>query len=160
MYHSSWLAKLCAWTESCPEINERYVSISFITQHPHQPGQPRQDARGNTGILYCQWRQRSEEVILPSRTATGHLLRKVEMDFLSVKHCHCVAFRAFFYCKACHDDITDPKRIKKCGCKRREYSRFFILPHWNPSFPASLPPPLPLIPTPTCGSVCLIILKA
>ncbi|XP_051935935.1 calcium-activated potassium channel subunit alpha-1a isoform X10 [Hippocampus zosterae] len=29
--------------------------------------------------------------------------------------------RAFFYCKACHDDITDPKRIKKCGCKRREY---------------------------------------
>uniref|UniRef100_A0A6Q2XHU1 Calcium-activated potassium channel subunit alpha-1 n=1 Tax=Esox lucius TaxID=8010 RepID=A0A6Q2XHU1_ESOLU len=30
--------------------------------------------------------------------------------------------RAFFYCKACHDDITDPKRIKKCGCKRREYT--------------------------------------
>ncbi|XP_058507608.1 calcium-activated potassium channel subunit alpha-1a-like isoform X2 [Solea solea] len=26
--------------------------------------------------------------------------------------------RAFYYCKACHDDITDPKRIKKCGCKR------------------------------------------
>ncbi|XP_051816350.1 calcium-activated potassium channel subunit alpha-1a isoform X12 [Amphiprion ocellaris] len=29
--------------------------------------------------------------------------------------------RAFFYCKACHDDITDPKRIKKCGCKRPKY---------------------------------------
>ncbi|XP_075894565.1 calcium-activated potassium channel subunit alpha-1a isoform X6 [Nelusetta ayraudi] len=28
--------------------------------------------------------------------------------------------RAFFYCKACHDDVTDPKRIKKCGCKRLE----------------------------------------
>uniref|UniRef100_H3CT89 Calcium-activated potassium channel subunit alpha-1 n=1 Tax=Tetraodon nigroviridis TaxID=99883 RepID=H3CT89_TETNG len=26
----------------------------------------------------------------------------------------------FYYCKACHDDITDPKRIKKCGCKRLE----------------------------------------
>ncbi|XP_039472386.1 calcium-activated potassium channel subunit alpha-1-like [Oreochromis aureus] len=26
--------------------------------------------------------------------------------------------RALFYCKACHDDITDPKRIKKCGCKK------------------------------------------
>ncbi|XP_072347705.1 calcium-activated potassium channel subunit alpha-1a isoform X10 [Scyliorhinus torazame] len=26
--------------------------------------------------------------------------------------------RAFFYCKSCHDDITDTKRIKKCGCKR------------------------------------------
>ncbi|KAA0717770.1 Calcium-activated potassium channel subunit alpha-1 BK channel BKCA alpha [Triplophysa tibetana] len=29
--------------------------------------------------------------------------------------------RAFFYCKSCHDDITDPKRIKKCGCKRMTY---------------------------------------
>ncbi|XP_029554962.1 calcium-activated potassium channel subunit alpha-1 isoform X15 [Salmo trutta] len=29
--------------------------------------------------------------------------------------------RALFYCKACHDDITDPKRIKKCGCKRLLY---------------------------------------
>ncbi|XP_033835153.1 calcium-activated potassium channel subunit alpha-1a isoform X17 [Periophthalmus magnuspinnatus] len=28
--------------------------------------------------------------------------------------------RAFYYCKACHDDISDPKRIKKCGCKRLE----------------------------------------
>ncbi|XP_053306465.1 calcium-activated potassium channel subunit alpha-1 isoform X9 [Spea bombifrons] len=28
--------------------------------------------------------------------------------------------RAYFYCKACHDDITDPKRIKKCACKRLE----------------------------------------
>uniref|UniRef100_A0A673H4R8 Calcium-activated potassium channel subunit alpha-1 n=1 Tax=Sinocyclocheilus rhinocerous TaxID=307959 RepID=A0A673H4R8_9TELE len=30
--------------------------------------------------------------------------------------------RALFYCKACHDDITDPKRIKKCGCKRKRKS--------------------------------------
>ncbi|XP_059180518.1 calcium-activated potassium channel subunit alpha-1a isoform X12 [Centropristis striata] len=28
--------------------------------------------------------------------------------------------RALFYCKACHDDISDPKRIKKCGCKKFE----------------------------------------
>ncbi|XP_028324003.1 calcium-activated potassium channel subunit alpha-1a isoform X10 [Gouania willdenowi] len=32
--------------------------------------------------------------------------------------------RAFFYCKACHDDISDPKRIKKCGCKRLIYSKY------------------------------------
>uniref|UniRef100_A0A8C9WAR6 Calcium-activated potassium channel subunit alpha-1 n=1 Tax=Scleropages formosus TaxID=113540 RepID=A0A8C9WAR6_SCLFO len=32
--------------------------------------------------------------------------------------------RAYFYCKACHDDITDPKRIKKCGCKRCDYVRY------------------------------------
>ncbi|XP_061420870.1 calcium-activated potassium channel subunit alpha-1 isoform X2 [Lethenteron reissneri] len=25
--------------------------------------------------------------------------------------------RAFFYCKACHDDISDAKKIRKCGCK-------------------------------------------
>ncbi|TWW78960.1 Calcium-activated potassium channel subunit alpha-1 BK channel BKCA alpha [Takifugu flavidus] len=35
--------------------------------------------------------------------------------------------RAFYYCKACHDDITDPKRIKKCGCKR-------LSDHVRPSF--------------------------
>ncbi|XP_035467751.1 calcium-activated potassium channel subunit alpha-1 isoform X9 [Scophthalmus maximus] len=29
--------------------------------------------------------------------------------------------RALFYCKACHDDISDPKRIKKCGCKKLIY---------------------------------------
>ncbi|XP_014842779.1 PREDICTED: calcium-activated potassium channel subunit alpha-1 isoform X8 [Poecilia mexicana] len=34
--------------------------------------------------------------------------------------------RAFFYCKACHDDITDPKRIKKCGCKRQIYSKMSV----------------------------------
>ncbi|XP_044514974.1 calcium-activated potassium channel subunit alpha-1 [Gracilinanus agilis] len=31
--------------------------------------------------------------------------------------------RAYFYCKACHDDITDPKKIKKCGCKRSNKTR-------------------------------------
>ncbi|KAB0384388.1 hypothetical protein FD755_006305, partial [Muntiacus reevesi] len=46
--------------------------------------------------------------------------------------------RAFFYCKACHDDITDPKRIKKCGCKRLSpiYSRLLFsctfLPRHDP----------------------------
>ncbi|XP_035848506.1 calcium-activated potassium channel subunit alpha-1a isoform X2 [Sander lucioperca] len=34
--------------------------------------------------------------------------------------------RAFFYCKACHDDITDPKRIKKCACKRLIYSKMSV----------------------------------
>nr|XP_043901529.1 calcium-activated potassium channel subunit alpha-1 isoform X2 [Solea senegalensis] len=34
--------------------------------------------------------------------------------------------RAFYYCKACHDDITDPKRIKKCGCKRLIYSKMSV----------------------------------
>uniref|UniRef100_A0A8C9YF02 Calcium-activated potassium channel subunit alpha-1 n=1 Tax=Sander lucioperca TaxID=283035 RepID=A0A8C9YF02_SANLU len=32
--------------------------------------------------------------------------------------------RALFYCKACHDDITDPKRIKKCGCKKSKKAAY------------------------------------
>ncbi|XP_019738774.1 calcium-activated potassium channel subunit alpha-1-like [Hippocampus comes] len=49
--------------------------------------------------------------------------------------------RALFYCKACHDDVTDPKRIKKCGCKKSKntyngfikaskcaFAFFFLLP--------------------------------
>ncbi|XP_065805636.1 calcium-activated potassium channel subunit alpha-1a isoform X5 [Labrus bergylta] len=32
--------------------------------------------------------------------------------------------RALFYCKACHDDITDPKRIKKCGCKKSKTANY------------------------------------
>lgn len=35
--------------------------------------------------------------------------------------------RALFYCKACHDDITDPKRIKKCGCKKIEEDQHLAL---------------------------------
>ncbi|XP_075924825.1 calcium-activated potassium channel subunit alpha-1 isoform X2 [Petromyzon marinus] len=26
--------------------------------------------------------------------------------------------RAFYYCKACHEDVTDPKKIKKCSCRQ------------------------------------------
>ncbi|XP_075999690.1 calcium-activated potassium channel subunit alpha-1-like isoform X2 [Genypterus blacodes] len=35
--------------------------------------------------------------------------------------------RALFYCKSCHDDITDPKRIKKCGCKKFEVDQQLAL---------------------------------
>uniref|UniRef100_A0A4W5P5T4 Calcium-activated potassium channel subunit alpha-1 n=1 Tax=Hucho hucho TaxID=62062 RepID=A0A4W5P5T4_9TELE len=50
--------------------------------------------------------------------------------------------RAFFYCKACHDDITDPKRIKKCGCKRPppRPSR-----HKDPLAPRDADPAVPLV---------------
>lgn len=29
-------------------------------------------------------------------------------------------FRAFYWCKQCHEDIRDPTLIKKCKCKNRE----------------------------------------
>uniref|UniRef100_A0A671TFT9 Calcium-activated potassium channel subunit alpha-1 n=1 Tax=Sinocyclocheilus anshuiensis TaxID=1608454 RepID=A0A671TFT9_9TELE len=46
--------------------------------------------------------------------------------------------RAFFYCKACHDDITDPKRIKKCGCKRSKYTRPSLASCLNGKCPPTL----------------------
>lgn len=46
-----------------------------------------------------------------------------------------LSIRALFYCKACHDDITDPKRIKKCGCKRSKFELALLFIscalHWH-----------------------------
>lgn len=33
-------------------------------------------------------------------------------------------YRAWFYCKACHDDIKDETLIKKCKCKNCELSSY------------------------------------
>lgn len=35
-----------------------------------------------------------------------------------------IRFRAWFYCKACHDDIKDETLIKKCKCKNCEFNFF------------------------------------
>lgn len=121
VYHSSWLARRVHEDSFlAAHINERdgCPCVSLATQHPHQPGQPRQDAGGNAGLLYRQWRQRSEEVTRPA--ARSRPPARPLADWRPLNAVQCVTFRAFFYCKACHDDITDPKRIKKCGCKRRE----------------------------------------
>uniref|UniRef100_A0A671XBS0 Calcium-activated potassium channel subunit alpha-1 n=1 Tax=Sparus aurata TaxID=8175 RepID=A0A671XBS0_SPAAU len=48
--------------------------------------------------------------------------------------------RAFFYCKACHDDITDPKRIKKCGCKRPKYKYNGYVRSLEDEHPSTLSP--------------------
>ncbi|XP_062926578.1 calcium-activated potassium channel subunit alpha-1a isoform X3 [Mobula hypostoma] len=48
--------------------------------------------------------------------------------------------RAFFYCKACHDDITDTKRIKKCGCKRPRYGYNGYLSSIQDENPTALSP--------------------
>uniref|UniRef100_A0A7N9AZ65 Potassium large conductance calcium-activated channel, subfamily M, alpha member 1a n=1 Tax=Mastacembelus armatus TaxID=205130 RepID=A0A7N9AZ65_9TELE len=61
-------------------------------------------------------RESSKEVIEPLTV----IIENGRLVILSAKHFYWITFRAFFYCKACHDDITDPKRIKKCGCKRLE----------------------------------------
>uniref|UniRef100_UPI00358DF9FE calcium-activated potassium channel subunit alpha-1-like isoform X3 n=1 Tax=Myxine glutinosa TaxID=7769 RepID=UPI00358DF9FE len=58
--------------------------------------------------------------------------------------------RAYFYCKACHEDVTEAKKIRKCACKRTSRR---CLPrilncsapnsHSSPSLSPS-PPPLSL----------------
>ncbi|XP_053088780.1 calcium-activated potassium channel subunit alpha-1a isoform X13 [Pangasianodon hypophthalmus] len=48
--------------------------------------------------------------------------------------------RAYFYCKACHDDITDPKRIKKCGCKRPKYKYNGYVTSLEDEHPSTLSP--------------------
>lgn len=35
-------------------------------------------------------------------------------------------FSAWFYCKACHDDIKDETLIKKCKCKNCKYSSKYL----------------------------------
>lgn len=48
------ISVLSSSTECRPGVNEHDVSMSLTIQHPHQPGQPRQDAGRNAGILYRQ----------------------------------------------------------------------------------------------------------
>ena len=33
-------------------------------------------------------------------------------------------FRAWFYCKACHEDIKDENLIRKCKCKNCKYPKY------------------------------------
>lgn len=75
MYHSSWLASCVHEQVWRRRANLHTVSISLNTQHPHQPGKPRQNAGGNTGILYSQWCQRSKEVIRSTLTDNVYHLR-------------------------------------------------------------------------------------
>ena len=35
-------------------------------------------------------------------------------------------FRAFHFCKACHEDVRDENLIKKCKCKSCEYGNPFL----------------------------------
>lgn len=70
VYHSSWLACCGCELRAGRKLMSMICLFSLITQHPHQPGQPRQDAGGNAGILYRQWCQRSEEVTANRGPAT------------------------------------------------------------------------------------------
>lgn len=88
VYHSSWLARRVHEDTFWPHINERdgCPCVSLATQHPHQPGQPRENAGGNSGLLYRQWRQRSEEVIRPAATLTACRALRADWRLLNAVH--------------------------------------------------------------------------
>lgn len=140
--------------ELCKHCDLVSVSVTFFfftasepSQHLDQPWKPCEDAGGDAGLFHCQWRQRSEKVIKRSQEASQFLCGikerkrvwskswglnpKKERKSNAILRCNsCFLLnRALFYCKACHDDITDPKRIKKCGCKKCKlpcYKPFFF----------------------------------
>lgn len=51
---------------------------------------------------------------------------KSEINLLISRNIHQSRFfyRAWFYCKACHEDIRDETLIKKCKCKNCKYALF------------------------------------
>lgn len=68
--------------------------------------------------------------------------QKKKKNKISVLHiytrysCVCIlvcAFRAWYYCKACHEEIRDETLIKKCKCKNCEYTnaRTYIYILWT-----------------------------
>ena len=40
--------------------------------------------------------------------------------------------RAWYYCKACHEDVKNENQIKKCKCKNCEYFHFSFTLHIPP----------------------------
>lgn len=128
-----------------------FFSLSESRQHPDKPRKPCENAGGDPGLLHRQWRQRSKKVMkrILSESSDVHTVEQLILQIKKIeKHSDQTSAaktqtlenriirphsdvdlllllnRALFYCKACHDDITDPKRIKKCGCKKCRWPYF------------------------------------
>lgn len=58
-----------------------------------------------------------------------YMVTPVIVYWLLLIHILYIHFRAWFYCKACHEDIKDETLIKKCKCKncKFEFNYFFII---------------------------------
>lgn len=49
------------------------------------------------------------------------------MSELFMKKSKVNIFRAFYWCKQCHEDILDVTLIKKCKCRNRKHFKFYPL---------------------------------
>lgn len=88
----------------------------------------RQDPGQHTRILYRPECWRSEEVRIVhlfGQLAATHapllISAAVWKDLINNSPFLC---RAWFFCKACHDDIKDETLIKKCKCKNCKCNRY------------------------------------
>lgn len=134
------ISMLCAWVECCPEANERDVSMSLITQHPYQPGKPCQDAGGNTGILYCQWCQRSEEVLwLPLWTTSHWLCGRSVWLFWILNIFTGSLLERFSTAKLVMTTSQTPSESRSVAANDVS-SCAYILPQWHPFFPSAHSP--------------------
>lgn len=131
------ISMLFAWVECCPDVNERDVSMSLITQHPYQPGKPCQDAGGDTGILYCQWCQRSEEVIwLPLLWTTGRISVWL---FWILNIFPGSLLERFSTAKLVMMTSQTPSASRSVAANDVS-SCAYILPHWHPFLPSTHSP--------------------
>lgn len=67
--------------------------------------------------------QSADEVKRYARLSARHFYNCSSQEFI----CDHFFSRAWFYCKACHEDIKDETLIKKCKCKNCKHSNVSIL---------------------------------
>lgn len=102
--HKCWMF-MSAFVECCLCSAARWLTRAIMWRCRR--------ARWDSSSPVMPKKSRGEEFIETSVCCVPHIYGKYNTS----AHVS-VSIRALFYCKACHDDITDPKRIKKCGCKR------------------------------------------
>lgn len=88
-YHSSWLElSECVWARAPPPPPLTCVNLLLSSkQYSHQPGQPCKDAGRYIRILYCQWRQRSQEVKLFSSVVIQYKPSESSPFYRQSSHC-------------------------------------------------------------------------
>ena len=78
------------------------------------------------GFFIAQSAEEVKRWVRPShQVKDNHIQLTLIHPFLFYKLIICVT-RAWYYCKACHEDMKNETQIRKCKCKNCEYLRFFF----------------------------------
>ncbi|XP_038641559.1 calcium-activated potassium channel subunit alpha-1-like isoform X2 [Scyliorhinus canicula] len=68
-------------------------------------------------LIAIKYRNSTDEISILINPGSRVLIQEQTLGFFIAKKRYLVN-RANIYCSECHADIMDPRRIKKCGCKR------------------------------------------